>query len=611
MKRLHYFVAACVLAWACNQQHDTFCLQLSTADSLMKTDADSALHLLYEMEPVAKEVPEELGMEYLLLKCNALNKVGQLPQNDSIGLELVEYYDHNGTANQRMLAYYILGSIYRDTNDLPSALRCYNNAVEVADTSDSECNLYQLSIIYGQIGDIYLGRYVMEDALEALTKAIGYARLSGNDLCLYCGFKQIGQVYMYQGKYQLALDLYEKAAEGLDSIGYGQLALAIRLQSVERLSRSGNRVKARRYLDDYRKNSGYFLPNGDIEEGREDYYYSEGTYYLLSESLDSAEYFFRKLMRTGKLMNDKYLAAWGLSQLYKERVVSDSVAKYAYMGDVLGDTLYDEKVAQTMLHSQAMYDYSRYERMAQRKECEAKEMEIRMLHKGYLVVVLLFIIVLLLWKYRKSIQMIRLFRKRGKETDILLRKHKKLMEQCVREKEDAIERLRREGEELTKEMNVLLSRLSKNRQNVQQIKESNRKVVEQLQEEKNEYEQRIRMLQSRLWAIELRESTPVARICEIAKKREEHPTSKEWEDATKAIEQRFPCMGMIKEIKNIGPVEYRTCLLLKAEIGLSDIVYLMNTDHAKLAMLRMRMLAKICNMDGKARDFDSYLRQLL
>ena len=70
-------------------------------------------------------------------------------------------------------------------------------------------------------------------------------------------------------------------------------------------------------------------------------------------------------------------------------------------------------------------------------------------------------------------------------------------------------------------------------------------------------------------------------------------------------------MGMIKEIKNIGPVEYRTCLLLKAEIGLSDIVYLMNTDHAKLAMLRMRMLAKICNMDGKARDFDSYLRQLL
>ena len=577
----------------------------------MKTDADSALHLLYEMEPVAKEVPEELGMEYLLLKCNALNKVGQLPQNDSIGLELVEYYDHNGTANQRMLAYYILGSIYRDMNDIPSALRCYNNAVEVADTSDTDCDLYQLSIIYGQIGDAYLGQYVTENALEALTNAVRYAKLSRNDLCLYCGFKQIGQAYMYQGKYQLALDMFEKAAKGLDSIGYGQLALAIRLQSVERLSRSGNLMKAKRYLDDYRLRSGYFQPNGDIEEGREDYYYTMGTYYLLSENLDSAELYFRKLMGKGKLMNDKYLAAWGLSQLYKERGISDSVAKYAYMGDVLGDTLYDERVAQLMLHSQAMYDYSRYERMAQKKEYEAKETEIRMLHKRYIVAVLLLIIALLLWKYRKSIQMARLFKNKSMETDNLLRMRENLMEQCVKEKEDAMDRLQKEAEEHTKMMDVLTFRLKRNRQSIQQIKERNKKAVEQLQMEKKAYEQKVRALQSRLWAIELRESMPIARICEIAQKRMEHPTSKEWEDATKAIEQRFPGMGVIKEIKNISMAEYRICLLLKAEIGLGDIVYLMDTNHAKLAVLRTRMLAKICNIDGKAKDFDCYLQQIL
>ncbi len=498
-----------------------------------------------------------------------------------------------------MLAYYILGSIYRDTNDLPSALRCYNNAVEVADTSDSECNLYQLSIIYGQIGDIYLGRYVMEDALEALTKAIGYARLSGNDLCLYCGFKQIGQVYMYQGKYQLALDLYEKAAEGLDSIGYGQLALAIRLQSVERLSRSGNRVRARRYLDDYRKNSGYFLPNGDIEEGREDYYYSEGTYYLLSESLDSAEYFFRKLMRTGKLMNDKYLAAWGLSQLYKERGVSDSVAKYAYMGDVLGDTLYDERVAQSILQNQAMFDYSRYEVLAAKKESEAMRARWRLSILYVMCGMAMVVIGAIIYKYVRKNRLLR------QSSDMMLRTTGRMeaLEDTHKEYLDKLQEKMQEIARLEKEVAGEKAAGAALRHELEQMKAA-------AEQKKSEDEEKTKETDGQRAQRRLIEQVAVKRIFKLSEKRQRGPREEEWAECIKAVEEQYPRLAQLKMDGKLDSLEYRVCVLVKLGMKVNDIIFLTESTSNKISMMRSRLHQKLFGEKGGAKDFDQRMAEL-
>ena len=44
-----------------------------------------------------------------------------------------------------MLAHYVLGFAYRDMGDSPSALRSFNEAVAVADTSDANCDIHQLA----------------------------------------------------------------------------------------------------------------------------------------------------------------------------------------------------------------------------------------------------------------------------------------------------------------------------------------------------------------------------------------------------------------------------------------------------------------------------------
>ena len=159
-----FFLTAC-------QRHTGFRRLLSEADSLMRVDPDSAFRLLCCLDSAAESLPQSLRMQTLLLRCNAQNKADSLFENDSLGLLLTEYFDREGTPNQRMLAHYILGCAYRDLDDRPAAIRCFNDAVAAADTTANDCDIRQISIIYGQIGGIYNDLCLADESLEAYRMA--------------------------------------------------------------------------------------------------------------------------------------------------------------------------------------------------------------------------------------------------------------------------------------------------------------------------------------------------------------------------------------------------------------------------------------------------------
>ena len=50
------------------------------------------------------------------------NRADSVMHNDSLAEDLVAYFDKNGTSNERMRAYYILGRTYFDLGELPRAL---------------------------------------------------------------------------------------------------------------------------------------------------------------------------------------------------------------------------------------------------------------------------------------------------------------------------------------------------------------------------------------------------------------------------------------------------------------------------------------------------------
>lgn len=102
---------------------------LQQADSIMNIDDDSAkiaIKLLDKVKPQLNDFSKAQRMRYQLLYHKAMNKADISFSSDSIMKNVVAYYEKHGTSNERMLAYYMLGCVYRDIHEAPLALEYYN-----------------------------------------------------------------------------------------------------------------------------------------------------------------------------------------------------------------------------------------------------------------------------------------------------------------------------------------------------------------------------------------------------------------------------------------------------------------------------------------------------
>ena len=567
---------------ACTEYGD-FERRLAVADSLMTHEMpDSAYRMLCGMDAEAEEVSEPLRMRHLLLRSNAQNKAYVDFTSDSIGCLLVNYYDAHGTPNERMLAHYIKGCAYRDMGDQPASLRCYNDAVAAADTSRADCNYDQLSIIYGQIARIFNHRAMPDNALQAYEYAERYAWKAKDTIKVFTFWGNKSNALITKGEIKEALRIKEAAAEGFRNMGYAQKAARTLGPCIKWYARQGEFDKAKAAMDKYENHSGYFLKNGDIEPGREDYYHIKGTYYLEKGQLDSAQYFFQKLQTKGKTVNDRYLASWGLSQLYKKLEISDSIAKYAFLNSIQNDSIYNEQNAQNLQHAQAQYDYTRHLETAHRKELEVKGTQL-MLYKwiaGSLIAIGIFGILILFQRKqnRRDKQAIEGLSTLIEEKKGVIHSLNRQLEQQAIDIEDYHQKV--------ETIQVLNQKIAAYETGM--INRVNANLINQLNKEPA-----IQAIRRRLNSKD--------------KNTEKQPTHDEWNAVYSVAEKYFPALCDIKANPKISPLEYQICLLTKLRFEIADIVLLTGKDNSFITAKRKRMLPKLFNCTGSAKDFDTLI----
>ena len=119
-------------------------------------------------------------MRALLEQAEWMNRNDSLFTSDSIGKELVRYYDHWWHSPYlRLRAYYMLGCAYRDMGEAPAALHYYNIATEQVDTAHADSATYAtLFRVYGQMAMIYRGQNLPREQLDALSSFSHYALLA-------------------------------------------------------------------------------------------------------------------------------------------------------------------------------------------------------------------------------------------------------------------------------------------------------------------------------------------------------------------------------------------------------------------------------------------------
>jgi hypothetical protein len=311
----------------------------------------------------------------------------------------VDFFDEHGTPNDRLLAHYLLGLAYSDHGEAPMALRCYQDAIDCADTLSADCDYGQLARVYGQMGNIFYYQGLYRKQLECQQNAMRFAWIGEDTLASLMSYEQEGFAYLGLKDTAAAMLVVEDIAKKYTELGYTSDAAIALGGNIRPLIENGNYIKAKDYMTIYEAQSGRFDASGNIEHGREVYYNMKGFYYLYINKLDSAEYYFRKELRDGKDLNNQHGGAKGLSELYQILNMSDSMAKYYRYAYAMNDSVYAQKTTKEVKRLQAMYDYTRNQEIARKKSEEARQNKERLRLLFTLFIGFVITIVILAYKF--------------------------------------------------------------------------------------------------------------------------------------------------------------------------------------------------------------------
>ena len=558
---------------------------ITRADNLMELSQDSArsaLAILDSIRPDLSKMGKSTQMRYQLVYAKGMNKGYVDFTTDSLMKEIVDYYDNHGTCQQQMLAHYLLGCVYRDLGDSPASLSCYNDAVEKVDTTSSDCDYKLLTRVYEQQGALFLSQSMPQNALSAYQKAEKYAWIAKDTLSAVLSYEHLGNIYEYMGNMNKVIEVYENASRRYRQYGYPVQAARALGGAIQALILTKQYAKAKKYMDVFEAESGYFQKDSCYSYiNYSHYYYLKGLYCLESHS-DSAKYWFTKCQEFAKTNNNKSFSAYAWYLYYIKHQQMDSVAKYSEQAFAYNDSANLDMERDLMQKMQAIYDYDRWKNVAHNEEIKATRANLTLLVSILVSVSVIIIGILTFLVYRK---------KRKQE---------------LQEKEEQENQIRQQIYYTKQELELL--RTVNDRKIADVIKEKEQtinKLKEDLKDIRDKYSN------SSLSDVDilLKESSIYKRIKYLELHPKETMRENDWIELEETIEQLIP--SFIPLLKNrLNVIAYRICLLVKLEISTSSIAILLGLSSSAISKYRKVMLEKLCGRSGKPKDFDEYIRQI-
>ena len=581
-EKVIYLLLILLILTSCagNRKYDDL---MQRADSIMNVNDDSAKVAIRMLDGGKSQLPEftqAQKMRYELLRHKAMNKACITFTSDSVMKEVVDYYDNHGSANERMLANYVLGCVYRDMHEVPLALEYYNKATEQADTTAADCDYGTLYRVYSQMGFLFSKQYLPYQLLDAFGKAEKYAYLAKDTLNAIINYQNKGDAYDYLGKKDSVVAINLRSANMFKRIGDNyNAAIALGCNYSYYIEKQDS-VNAKKAFESY-TSTGY-EGNSNYGDAKAFLLCEKGRYYMFVSRLDSAFSCLNQSLKLSKSYSNKAVATKILAQYYARINKPVLAMKYALKSSEYNDSDLLAVRESQLQQIQAMYNYGRNQEIARKAELKAERitMLVYVLIAGGVVIFLL-----LTYLYLKQL-------KKKKEKIVVT---KQLYD-------DSLLKLRQKQEELE------LLRTVNDRKIADVIKEKEQtinKLKENLKDIRDKYSN------SSLSDVDilLKESSIYKRIKYLELHPKEIMRENDWKELEETIEQLIP--SFIPLLKNrLNVIAYRICLLVKLEISTSSIAILLGLSSSAISKYRKVMLEKLCGRSGKPKDFDEYIRQI-
>lgn len=581
-EKVIYLLLILLILTSCagNRKYDDL---MKRADSIMNVDDDSAkvaIRMLDGVKPQLPEFSQSQKMRYELLRHKAMNKACITFTSDSVMKEVVDYYDNHGSANERMLANYVLGCVYRDMHEAPMALEYYNKATEQADTTAADCDYGTLYRVYSQMGFLFSKQYLPYQELNAFDKAEKYAYLAKDTLNAIINYQNKGDAYGYLGKKDSVIAINLQAAKLFKKHGNDYAAAIAFGCNYDYYIEKKDSINAKKAFEAY--NSTGYEGNSNYEDAKAYVLYQKGTYYLFVNKQDSAYDNLSLSFKMCKSYSIKAATTKALAQYYAKVNQPAMAMKYALQSSEYNDSDLIEARKTQLQQVQAMYDYSRNQEIAKNAEQKAE----RSTRMNYMIVLsCLMLFLLLSYIYRKQI--------------------------AIKKKKIAVSKL------LYEDSLLKLKRLQDERAKL--VAENDNKLAQVIMEKENtisKLKAEITHIQERYSLSSVSDADLILKDSSIYKKIkfiEVHPKEKmceeDWKELADTIEEVVP--NFIPVLKNkLNDKDYQICLLVRLGFSTSLVARLLGLSDAAISKSRKTMLKKICRKEGKPKEFDEYILQI-
>lgn len=586
---LYLLIAFTLFMECCGNKNGMFA-RLDSIDSLMDTNPQEAYDSLTSMKNGIYNYSDKKDfMKYRLLEAKALNKLYRQMPTDSSFLEVVDYFDKHGTGKDKIQCHYLLGCIYRDSHDAPKAIEWYNYAIEMLESqenSDDKTGMQLLALSYGEVADLQHSQLLYAEAIKNYKQAIAYAKQCGDSVIMANNYGYMSASYTMQNMLDSAIAANELAADLYLKTGRDEDAATVLGINMANYLAKKDFYKMGKAINLYKRKSGLFNGN-DIKKGREVVYYYIGEYFLNTNQLDSARFYFYKELSTGQDFNNQYSATLGLSQLYTRLHFKDSVAKYATLSSQWNDSISMSKQTEVAAKANALYSYNRYKKKA--NDIQHKKVKSEMIF--VFVTICLLLIILLVYM---------VFRHKSKN---ISKKYDSKLQEVLQNAE------------------TTMSYIAAERKKYERLKDRN----DELKRERDMAEQKSAFFQDRLISLTANKDTLQdydaveqklmdSAIYKVIK--EYLATGKMANDGvmrkvSDLIDHNIPTFkGKVNSSGLISEIDYDVCLLIRLHLKPSEICKLLDIDSATLSMKRKRLLMKIYGKDGSSKDFDRCINSI-
>lgn len=400
MRKTAFTIMIVLLLLSCAGNNDTKRL-LSRAENMLNEHPDSCYALLEGVRTQSVDFSESDRMRYNLLLAYSMAKNG-IPLDTFMSIrDIVDYYDMWGNSHDKMIANYMLGNVYKDKGDTPMALQYFRDAVGHADTTKTDCDFRTLSRIYGQMAVLFHSQRSPKLELEMERKAERYANIAKDSISAVIFYAHTADAYHLLGNEDSVLHIFTEAAKRYIKLGHKDFAASTKSTLMEIYMKRGDYEKAKKAMDEYEQFSGFFNEEGEIEQGREIYYSIKGDYYYGIGKIDSAEYFYRKLLHFQSDIGNIENGYKGLMEVYQTLNVPDSMVKYAKLFAQMNDSACLLSSSEEINRMQALYNYNESRRIVGQKTKELTNYKILIGIIVSVFIVLMYIIYRYIQEQRK------------------------------------------------------------------------------------------------------------------------------------------------------------------------------------------------------------------